>query len=76
MIGVNYEAFSIMFPASLAGLGWTQHLLRKGIKVRSTDSIRNNLPVITVAMVVGCSVLLAEVYISRANSPFVGLERR
>ena len=75
-IGVNYGAFSITFAASLAGLGWREDLLRKGIRVRAVDFYRVNFPLIAVAMTVSCSVLLAEVYVSRSSSPFVGLERR
>ncbi|KAF2122911.1 hypothetical protein BDV96DRAFT_608729 [Lophiotrema nucula] len=70
-LGVNYGAFSAAFSASLAGLLWRDILGRKHIKVRSLDFARVNLPIIAIAMVVGCSVLLGEVYIVRNTEPYV-----
>lgn len=69
-LGVNYGAFSIAFSASLAGLLWRDILARKHTRVRRLDFARVNLPIIAIAMAVGCAVLLAEVYIIRDNSPY------
>ncbi|KAF2173481.1 hypothetical protein M409DRAFT_15762 [Zasmidium cellare ATCC 36951] len=71
-IGVNYGAFSIAFSASLAGLLWRDILARKGIKVGSLDFVRINVPIITVSMIVGCAVLVGEVYITRNQDPYTG----
>ncbi|KAI1343103.1 hypothetical protein F5Y15DRAFT_406068 [Xylariaceae sp. FL0016] len=64
-LGVNYGAFSVAFSASLAGLLWRDILQRKHITVRRLEFARVNLPIITVAMIVGCAVLTGEVYITR-----------
>lgn len=69
-LGVNYGAFSTSFSASLAGLLWRDILMRKHIRVRSLDFARVNLPIIAIAMVVGCLTLLGEVYIIRKNVPY------
>ncbi|KAG5302464.1 arsenite efflux transporter ArsB-like [Histoplasma capsulatum G186AR] len=69
-IGVNYGAFSTAFSASLAGLLWRDILARKHIRVRSLDFARVNLPIIAIAMAVGLSVLIGEVYIVRDNTPY------
>ncbi|CAG9982396.1 unnamed protein product [Clonostachys byssicola] len=69
-LGVNYGAFSTCFSASLAGLLWRDILSRKHIRVRSLDFARVNLPIIAIAMIVGCTVLVAEVYIMRTNEPY------
>lgn len=69
-LGVNFGAFSTAFSASLAGLLWRDILLRKHIRVRSLDFARVNLPIIAISMAVGCTVLVAEVYIMRDNSPY------
>ncbi|KAF2634262.1 hypothetical protein P280DRAFT_474767 [Massarina eburnea CBS 473.64] len=70
VIGVNYGAFSVAFSASLAGLLWRDILSRKYIYVRSRDFVRYNLPIIATAMVVGCTVLVGQVYIVRDGSPY------
>ncbi|KAI0477262.1 hypothetical protein GGR56DRAFT_398861 [Xylariaceae sp. FL0804] len=62
-LGVNYGAFSLAFSASLAGLLWRDILARKHIKVGGLEFARVNLPIITVAMIVGCAILTGEVYI-------------
>ncbi|CAH0021662.1 unnamed protein product [Clonostachys rhizophaga] len=69
-LGVNYGAFSTSFSASLAGLLWRDILFRKHIRVRSLDFARVNLPIIAIAMIVGCTVLVAEVNIIRTNGPY------
>ncbi|KAL6863505.1 hypothetical protein J3F83DRAFT_190997 [Trichoderma novae-zelandiae] len=69
-IGVNYGAFSSAFSASLAGLLWRDILARKHIRVRSLDFARVNLPIISIAMIVGCTVLVGEVYIFRKETPY------
>ncbi|RDW61427.1 hypothetical protein BP5796_11319 [Coleophoma crateriformis] len=70
-IGVNYGAFSTAFSASLAGLLWRDILSRKHIHVRRLDFARVNLPIIAIAMAVGCTALVAEVYIIRDKSAYI-----
>lgn len=69
-LGVNYGAFSTAFSASLAGLLWRDILARKHIHVKRLDFARVNLPIIAVAMAVGCTVLIGQVYVVRDNSPY------
>jgi Na+/H+ antiporter NhaD/arsenite permease-like protein len=69
-LGVNYGAFSAAFSASLAGLLWRDILAKKHIRVRRLDFARVNLPIIAIAMTVGCVVLVGEVYITRTNKPY------
>ena len=64
-LGVNFGAFSTAFSASLAGLLWRDILYRKKIKVGSIEFARVNLPIISVAMVVGLTALIAQIYITR-----------
>ncbi|EFX06454.1 putative arsenite efflux transporter [Grosmannia clavigera kw1407] len=68
-LGVNYGAFSAAFSASLAGLLWRDILARKHIRVPSLEFARVNLPIITISMIVGCTVLIAEIYIMRNDKP-------
>ncbi|KAJ4424424.1 hypothetical protein N0V82_000946 [Gnomoniopsis sp. IMI 355080] len=67
-LGVNYGAFSTAFSASLAGLLWRDILARKHINVRRLEFARVNLPIIAIAMSVGCAVLIGEVYITRSGT--------
>jgi Na+/H+ antiporter NhaD/arsenite permease-like protein len=69
-IGVNYGAFSTAFSASLAGLLWRDILGRKHIRVGSIEFARVNLPIIAIAMAVGCTVLVGEIYIMRKETPY------
>ncbi|KAI1658789.1 hypothetical protein F4813DRAFT_380265 [Daldinia decipiens] len=69
-LGVNYGAFSTAFSASLAGLLWRDILARKHIRVRRLDFARVNLPIITISMVVGCAILVGEVYIIRPTTAY------
>ncbi|KAJ5636318.1 uncharacterized protein N7484_009631 [Penicillium longicatenatum] len=69
-LGVNYGAFSTAFSASLAGLLWRDILARKHIRVGSLEFARVNLPIIAIAMVVGCAVLVGEVYVVRGTGPY------
>ena len=69
-LGVNYGAFSAAFSASLAGLLWRDILARKHIHARRREFARVNLPIIAIAMTVGCVVLVGEVYIIRGNSSY------
>ncbi|KAJ1333975.1 arsenical pump membrane protein [Microdochium nivale] len=69
-LGVNYGAFSIAFSASLAGLLWRDILARKHIHVRSLDFARVNLPIIAISMIVGCTVLIGQIYITRTENPY------
>ncbi len=66
-LSVNYGAFSSAFSASLAGLLGRDILLRKHIRVRGVDFARVNLPIIAIAMTVGCAVLVGEVYIVKSG---------
>ncbi|KAH8884366.1 hypothetical protein GQ53DRAFT_846302 [Thozetella sp. PMI_491] len=68
-LGVNYGAFSIAFSGSLAGLLWRDILARKHIRVRSLEFARVNLPIIAIAMTVGCAVLVGEIYLMRTDDP-------
>lgn len=65
-LGVNYGAFGAAFSASLAGLLWRDILGRKHIRVRRMEFARVNLPVVAIAMAVGCAVLVGEVYVARS----------
>jgi Na+/H+ antiporter NhaD/arsenite permease-like protein len=69
-LGVNYGAFSTAFSASLAGLLWRDILSRKHIQVRRLDFARVNLPIIAIAMAVGCATLIAQVYIIRTTKDY------
>jgi Na+/H+ antiporter NhaD/arsenite permease-like protein len=69
-IGVNYGAFSTAFSASLAGLLWRDILARKHVHVRRLEFAQVNLPIIAISMIVGCTVLVGEVYIMRDNSEY------
>lgn len=69
-LGVNYGAFSTAFSASLAGLLWRDILRRKHIRVGSIEFARVNLPIIAISMAVGCTVLVAQVYIMRKTTPY------
>jgi hypothetical protein len=69
-LGVNYGAFSMAFSASLGGFLWRDILLRNNVLVRRLDFLRVNLPIIAVAMAVGCATLVIEVYIVRGNNPY------
>lgn len=62
-LGVNYGAFSGALSASLAGLLWRDILAKKHIRIRRLDFARVNLPIIAIAMSVGCTVLIGEMYI-------------
>ena len=70
-LGVNYGAFSTAFSASLAGLLWRDILARKHIHVRRLEFARVNLPIIAIAMTIGCAILTGEVYIMRDESPYI-----
>ncbi|KAF7716978.1 Uncharacterized protein PECH_003211 [Penicillium ucsense] len=69
-IGVNYGAFSTAFSASLAGLLWRDILRRKFIRVGSIEFATVNLPIIAISMVVGCTVLVGQIYITRKDTPY------
>ena len=69
-LGVNYGAFSAAFSASLAGLLWRDILSRKHIHVKRLDFARVNLPIIAIAMAVGCATLIIEIYVMRDDKPY------
>ncbi|EPT02440.1 hypothetical protein FOMPIDRAFT_1029292 [Fomitopsis schrenkii] len=62
-VGSNFGAFTLTFSASLAGLLWRRILQQKGIHVRGLEFLSVNLPIVCVAMLVGCVVLVGEVYV-------------
>lgn len=68
-LGVNYGAFSLAFSAALAGMLWRDILARKHIRVRQRDFARINLPIIAIAMTIGCIVLVGEMYIIKGTGP-------
>ncbi|KAL2140138.1 hypothetical protein VTI28DRAFT_4220 [Corynascus sepedonium] len=68
-LGVNYGAFSTAFSASLAGLLWRDILSKKHIHVKRLDFATVNLPIIAIAMTVGCVVLIGEVWIMKKEIP-------
>ncbi|KLU91248.1 hypothetical protein MAPG_09769 [Magnaporthiopsis poae ATCC 64411] len=70
-IGVNYGAFSTAFSASLAGMLWRDILERKHIIVRGVDFARINVPIIAVSMIIGCVVLVGEIWITRDESSYI-----
>ncbi|PSN59384.1 hypothetical protein BS50DRAFT_565556 [Corynespora cassiicola Philippines] len=70
-LGVNYGAFSAAFSASLAGLLWKDILAKKHIRVHSLDFARVNLPIIAISMIVGCSVLIGQIYVVRGDQPYI-----
>ncbi|KAG9234296.1 hypothetical protein BJ875DRAFT_18564 [Amylocarpus encephaloides] len=69
-LGVNYGAFSTTFSASLAGMLWRDILARKHIHVSTVDFARYNCPIIAISMVIGCAVLVGEIYIIRGEQPY------
>lgn len=69
-LGVNYGAFSAAFSASLAGLLWRDILSRKHIHVKRLDFACVNLPIIAIAMAVGCTALIIQIYVMRDNTPY------
>ncbi|KAK4186398.1 putative arsenite efflux transporter ArsB-like protein [Podospora australis] len=69
-LGVNYGAFSTAISASLAGLLWRDILAKKHIHVRRLDFARVNIPIIAIAMTVGCAALIGEIYITRNEDDF------
>jgi Na+/H+ antiporter NhaD/arsenite permease-like protein len=69
-LGVNYGAFSTAFSASLAGLLWRDILGRKHIHVKRLEFARVNLPIIAIAMAIGCSTLIIQIYVIRHNKPY------
>ncbi|KAF1851413.1 uncharacterized protein K460DRAFT_275067 [Cucurbitaria berberidis CBS 394.84] len=69
-LGVNYGAFSLAFSASLAGMLWRDILGRKHIRIGGLEFARVNLPIIAITMVVGLTVLTAQIYIVRDGSPY------
>ncbi|KAK4228709.1 putative arsenite efflux transporter ArsB-like protein [Podospora fimiseda] len=75
-VGVNYGAFSTAISASLAGLLWRDILAKKHIHVRRLDFARVNLPIIAIAMTVGCAVLIGEIYIIKDDVPYVPLPQK
>lgn len=69
-LGVNYGAFSTALSASFAGLLWRDILAKKHIHIRRLDFARVNLPIIAIAMTVGCATLIAQVYIKWEDTPY------
>ncbi|KAH6843279.1 hypothetical protein B0I37DRAFT_384101 [Chaetomium sp. MPI-CAGE-AT-0009] len=68
-LGVNFGAFSTAISASLAGLLWRDILSKKHIHIKRLDFATVNLPIIAIAMTVGCVVLIGEMYIIKDETP-------
>ncbi|KAF9518511.1 hypothetical protein BS47DRAFT_260128 [Hydnum rufescens UP504] len=68
-LGANDGAFSASVSASLAGLLWCDILRRKLFYIDRRDFGRVNVPIVTIAMLVGCSILVGQIYIIKSNSP-------
>ncbi|KAH6640327.1 hypothetical protein F5144DRAFT_483956 [Chaetomium tenue] len=68
-LGVNFGAFSTAISASLAGLLWRDILGKKHIHIKRLDFATVNLPIIAIAMTVGCAVLIGEMYIIKDDTP-------
>ncbi|EMD30671.1 hypothetical protein CERSUDRAFT_101113 [Gelatoporia subvermispora B] len=62
-LGSNYGAFTLTFSASLAGLLWRQILHQKGIRIRSLQFLRLNLPIAFTAMLSSLAVLVGQLYV-------------
>ena len=62
-LGSNFGAFTLTLSASLAGLLWRGILRQKGIHVGLKQFLLINLPISFVAVLAGCGVLVAEMYI-------------
>jgi len=60
---IHLTAFSASFSASLAGLLWKGILEQKGIFVKQSEFAKLNLGINVVAMIGGCSILIAQLYI-------------
>ena len=57
-------------PSPSLNLLWQDILAKKHIKIRRLDFASANLPIIAIAMTVGCTVLVGEVYIAWDESPY------
>lgn len=68
-LGVNFGAFSTAISASLAGLLWRDILGKKHIHIKRLDFATVNLPIIAIAMTVGCVILIGEMYIIKDDTP-------
>ncbi|KAF3807923.1 hypothetical protein GCG54_00007659 [Colletotrichum gloeosporioides] len=71
-LGVNYGAFSLTFSASLGGLGWYEELKKRHIHLSQREFAGVNRPIIAASMILGCTVLLGEVYITRDKTAYQG----
>lgn len=71
-LGVNYGAFSLTFSASLGGLGWYEELKKRHIRLSQREFAGVNRPIIAASMILGCTVLLGEVYITRDKTAYEG----
>jgi Na+/H+ antiporter NhaD/arsenite permease-like protein len=60
----------LLLGASLAGLLWRDILSRKRIHVHGLEFARVNLRIIAMAMVVGCTILIGEIYIIRSEQAY------
>jgi Na+/H+ antiporter NhaD/arsenite permease-like protein len=69
-IGVNYGAFSLSISASLTGIMWRTVLNKEGRHLGRLEFARVNLPMIAMAMLIACSVLVAQVYITRSAARY------
>ncbi|KAH9856734.1 hypothetical protein C2E23DRAFT_900749 [Lenzites betulinus] len=67
-LGSNFGACTLTFSASLAGLLWRGILRQKGVRVRAREFLLLNLPISGVAMLVGCVVLVGQVYVEHKHA--------
>jgi hypothetical protein len=70
-LGANYGSLNLTFSASSAGMQWRKILLTMSINFGSLEFARYNQPIITAAMMIGCSVLVGQVYIFRGVDQYV-----
>ncbi|KAJ8105256.1 hypothetical protein OPT61_g10291 [Boeremia exigua] len=69
-LGVNLGAFSLSFSASMAGIMWRSVLEGQQLhKVGWAEFARVNLPIIITTMTTACTVLVAQVYVTRDGNP-------
>jgi tetrahydromethanopterin S-methyltransferase subunit D len=64
-LGVNYGAFSITTNASLTGIMWRTVMKKEHLSVIVGESALLNLPLMTAALMIACSVLVGQVYVAR-----------
>jgi tetrahydromethanopterin S-methyltransferase subunit D len=69
-LGVNYGAFSITTSASLTGIMWRTVMKKEHLSVSVGESALLNLPIMTAAMMIACSVLVGQVHVARGVTAY------